>query len=193
MLLSEAPAHPYQIEKLVQERSMRDWTELSKSSIYKTLRQLEGKALVTSEVNLTERNVGRKTYALTEAGREGLRQALIACLSEPEKAMWRIDLATSHLGLLRPEEVELALGSYEAAIRASIASYRELEAYLRADGCPESALALARRPIFLWEGELAWLADFRGLAGAGTSSATPAATPATKGPSSGRETQGGKA
>jgi DNA-binding PadR family transcriptional regulator len=165
MLLSEGARHPYQIEKIVQERDMRYWTELSTSSIYKTLRRLERKGFATSEVSLTERNVGRKTYTLTEIGLTALRDTLREFMSKPEKTIWRIDLATSHLDLLPAEEVDAALSSYEGELEKLLKGYGELEKYLADSGCAEHAMALARRPLFIFDAELRWVRDYRGRLG----------------------------
>jgi DNA-binding PadR family transcriptional regulator len=161
MLLSEGPKHPYQIEKDIQEASMDYWTELSQSSIYKTLRKLEEKGFATSEVALNERNVGQKTYTISEAGLAILKESLHLFLRQPEKAKWRIDLATSHLDLLPTETVRAALDEYEVELRKLIDGYRALEGYLESQACPPHSLALARRPMRIYEGELLWLEEYR--------------------------------
>ena len=55
MLLSEQPMHAYQIEKIVEQRAMREWTEISMSSIYKLLRKLEARRLISSRQQQSER------------------------------------------------------------------------------------------------------------------------------------------
>jgi len=62
-LLAEAPMHGYQIIHEIEERSGGSWKP-SPGSVYPTLQLLTDEGLVTAE----ESN-GRKTYALTEAGR----------------------------------------------------------------------------------------------------------------------------
>ncbi|KQX05533.1 MULTISPECIES: PadR family transcriptional regulator [unclassified Leifsonia] len=62
-LLAEKPMHGYQIIREIEERSGGSWKP-SAGSVYPTLQLLADEALITSE----ESN-GRKTYALTEAGR----------------------------------------------------------------------------------------------------------------------------
>ncbi|TFV96773.1 PadR family transcriptional regulator [Leifsonia flava] len=62
-LLAEQPMHGYQIIREIEERSGGSWKP-SAGSVYPTLQLLADEALITSE----ESN-GRKTYALTEAGR----------------------------------------------------------------------------------------------------------------------------
>lgn len=63
-LLAEKPMHGYQIIREIEERSGGSWKP-SAGSVYPTLQLLADEGLITAE----ESN-GRKTYALTEAGRE---------------------------------------------------------------------------------------------------------------------------
>jgi DNA-binding PadR family transcriptional regulator len=161
VLLSEGPAHPYQLDKKIADRSMDEWSELSRSTIYKTLARLEAKGLARSEGALTERNVGRRTYSLTEDGKRSLVESLTEFLSKPERSVWRIDLATSHLDLLEPAAVEAAFNSYARELESLVACYGRLEEYLASNACPPWAMALARRPQALYRAELAWLAEYR--------------------------------
>lgn len=62
-LLAEEPKHGYQIIREIEERSGGAWKP-SAGSVYPTLQLLADEGLVDSE----EQN-GRKTYALTDAGR----------------------------------------------------------------------------------------------------------------------------
>ncbi|MCC2028594.1 PadR family transcriptional regulator [Microbacterium sp. YMB-B2] len=62
-LLSDEPMHGYQIIREIEERSGGSWKP-SAGSVYPTLQLLADEGLVEAE----EQN-GRKTYALTEAGR----------------------------------------------------------------------------------------------------------------------------
>ena len=45
--LCEEPMHAWQIEKAIQYRDMRQWTDLSQSMIYKQLRALHAAEFVT--------------------------------------------------------------------------------------------------------------------------------------------------
>ena len=63
-LLAEKPMHGYQIIREIEERSGGSWKP-SAGSVYPTLQLLADEGFVSAE----ESN-GRKTYSLTEAGRE---------------------------------------------------------------------------------------------------------------------------
>ncbi|WP_025156861.1 PadR family transcriptional regulator [Leifsonia aquatica] len=68
-LLAEKPMHGYQIIREIEERSGGSWKP-SAGSVYPTLQLLADEGLLTAE----ESN-GRKTYALTEAGRAEAEEA----------------------------------------------------------------------------------------------------------------------
>jgi DNA-binding PadR family transcriptional regulator len=68
-LLAEQPMHGYQIIHEIEERSGGSWKP-SAGSVYPTLQLLADESLISSE----ESN-GRKTYALTDAGRAEVAKA----------------------------------------------------------------------------------------------------------------------
>jgi DNA-binding PadR family transcriptional regulator len=71
-LLAEQPMHGYQMITELAERSAGAWRP-SPGSIYPTLQQLEDEGLVT----VTEQD-GRRTFALTDAGRQEVQRATSA-------------------------------------------------------------------------------------------------------------------
>jgi DNA-binding PadR family transcriptional regulator len=159
-LLSEGPMHAYGIEKEIEARSMREWTEISMSSVYKLLNKLEQAGLIIAEIHLAQNNVSQKVYSITKEGLIVLKERIKSFLSEPEKYLHRIDLATSHLGLLKKEEAITCIQAYRQRLLEAITCYKELEEYLKGDGCPVFSLALARRPQHLLKGEIAWVDEY---------------------------------
>lgn len=67
---------------------MRDWTELSMSSIYKLLARLEKDGLVLRADEVSPDNRIRKQYTISEGGKKALREKLVGLLSEPEQLRW---------------------------------------------------------------------------------------------------------
>ncbi len=63
-VLAEQPMHGYQIIREIEDRTDGAWKP-SAGSVYPTLQLLADEGLITAEVSN-----GRKTYALTDAGRE---------------------------------------------------------------------------------------------------------------------------
>jgi DNA-binding PadR family transcriptional regulator len=158
-LLSEEPMHPWQIDKEVQYRDMRSWTDLSQSAIYKQLRSLETAGLVAVREEAAEGRL-RKIYSLADAGREALRDRLCELLTEPEHTKWRVDLATYNVDLLAPARALDCLATYRVKLQERLQGYRDLEQFLVDSGCPRHRLAVARRPIHLLEAEIRWADEF---------------------------------
>ena len=159
-LLRNGPMYPYQIEKEVQERDMRFWTELSMSSIYKLLRKLERTNIVISKTEISDENRTRKRYELTEEGRKALENKVKELVSEPDHIRWQVDIGISNLDMLPLDEAVLCLDKYKAKLEQSIEQYRGLAKYMSEAGCTRRAQGLASRPQYLMEGEIRWIDSY---------------------------------
>ncbi|HEY1013810.1 MAG TPA: PadR family transcriptional regulator, partial [Herpetosiphonaceae bacterium] len=82
-LVAERPRHGYEIEQVIEERGMRDWTEIGFSSIYYVLKKLERAGLAAGASEPTERGQTRIVYQATAAGGAALRAAVADALSTP--------------------------------------------------------------------------------------------------------------
>lgn len=161
-LLAEKPMHPYQIEQEVRYRDMRSWTELSMSSIYKLLRKLEKEGLVLKKIEKSPENRLRKGYSLSGEGERRLQAKVRELLSEPEHTRWRVDIGTYNGNLVPEKVIREAMHAYRHALREKITGYRNLQRFLEGTGCPRHRLALAIRPVYLLEAEIAWVNSFLG-------------------------------
>jgi DNA-binding PadR family transcriptional regulator len=123
-LLAERPMHGYQIIQEIDDRSAGAWKP-SPGSVYPTLQLLADEGLITAE----EAN-GRKTYALTEAGRleaeaAAERQAPWLASTEREsgfsalpKAGMELAQAAAQVGRTgTPEQVQQAVAVLDEARR----------------------------------------------------------------------------
>ncbi|MGA1793421.1 MAG: PadR family transcriptional regulator [Thermoplasmatota archaeon] len=155
-LLLEEPMYPYQIEKVVQFRDMRSWTEISMSSIYKVLSKLEEKGFVESKVSISDENKPQKVFSVTGNGREAMREKVRELVSKPESMKWRVDVGTYNLDVLSKKEMAEAIGEYEKGLKELLKGYGELEDYMRGEGCPEWRIAVAVRPQYLLKAEIEW-------------------------------------
>ena len=117
-LIAEQPRHGYEIEKVIKDREMRQWTEIGFSSIYYLLKKLEKQGLVEGSI---EPAVGRgpatKVYYLSNAGRLAWREALVDVLSVPRGSNNPFLVGLANLPGLSPEEVKNALRRYQEALR----------------------------------------------------------------------------
>ena len=114
-LIAQQPRHGYEIEQVIEERGMRDWTEVGFSSIYYLLNKLEKANLIEGHI---ERHVGqgpvRKVYRITEAGREAVHAGVLTALSVPQRTYPLLQLGLANLpGIPRSEALE-ALGKYHS-------------------------------------------------------------------------------
>jgi len=112
-LVAETARHGYEIEQTIEERGMREWTEIGFSSIYYLLKKLEKAGLVESQLIPTQgRGSARRVYQITPAGRSGLCKATLEALSQPQQSYPSILLGIANLPLLSQEQLVVALRSY---------------------------------------------------------------------------------
>ena len=101
-LVAQQPRHGYEIEQVIEERGMRNWTEIGFSSIYYLLKKLERKGLVESHIEEAERGAARRVYRITQAGVKALRAGLHDALSIPRFHSSSLLLGLSNLPALSP-------------------------------------------------------------------------------------------
>ena len=102
-LIAEMPRHGYELEAVIDQRSMREWTKIGFSSIYYTLGKLEKKGLIQSEKQTGPKS--RKQFDLTEIGREVLVQETLSALENVEPTYPSLLLGMIHLSTLSRQQV----------------------------------------------------------------------------------------
>jgi DNA-binding PadR family transcriptional regulator len=117
-LVAEQPRHGYEIEQVIEERGMRDWTEVGFSSIYYLLKKLEKDGLVEGQLEEAERGPARKVYHPTPAGRQVLRNGVLEALSVPQPCYSPLQLGLANLPGIPPSEAIAALQQYREALIA---------------------------------------------------------------------------
>ena len=80
-LVAEIPSYAYNINQRIEERGMRDWTNIGKSSIYNIITKLEEDGLVESYIEEVDNRI-RKIYTITDYGSEILRNKAYNVISE---------------------------------------------------------------------------------------------------------------
>jgi DNA-binding PadR family transcriptional regulator len=112
-LVSEAPRHGYEIEQIIEERGMREWTEIGFSSIYYLLKKLEKSDLIKSQLVPAEgRGPERRVYRITPDGNNAIISATLEALSTPNHNFPSILLGLANLPILSQEPALEALRSY---------------------------------------------------------------------------------
>ena len=82
-LVAEYPCHGKDINERIEERGMRSWTAIGKSSIYGVLKDIKKKGLVESWVE-EEDNRAVKIYQITNKGTNVLKKRIYNTLNEFE-------------------------------------------------------------------------------------------------------------
>jgi DNA-binding PadR family transcriptional regulator len=112
-LLAEKSRHGYEIEQTIEERGMREWTEIGFSSIYYILKKCLQAGWVEERLYPSEsKGPGKKVYKLTESGREAWQTAALGMLETPSKTFRPLDLGLANLPLLPASDSITALMNY---------------------------------------------------------------------------------
>ncbi len=158
-LISEQPRHGYQIEQVIEERGMREWTEVGFSSIYYLLRKLEKDGLIKGRA---ERQAGqgppRVVYELTKAGRKAVRGGVLEALSVPERCYPPLQLGLANLPGITTAEALTALNKYHGALSARLEQIRTKRDTQRP--LPYFVEAMFSHSVAMLEAERGWVQDF---------------------------------
>jgi DNA-binding PadR family transcriptional regulator len=157
-LVADEPRHGYEIERVIEERGMRDWTEVGFSSIYYLLKKLERAGYVESELEEAARGPARKVYRASPSGEEALRTGVLDALSVPKRCYLPLQLGLSHLPGIPTGEAIAALGQYHDALAERRAYVSER--WQRQKPLPLFVEAMFEHSLTMIEAELSWVKDF---------------------------------
>lgn len=109
-LLAEKPRYGYELDKIIERRGMRAWTDIAFSSIYAVLRTLETKGLVAATTEVAGNRV-RKLFAITKEGKKALKEALIALIAEPEPPKDTMMLVLAYITAVPADDADRAFAA----------------------------------------------------------------------------------
>jgi DNA-binding PadR family transcriptional regulator len=113
-LVVENPRYGYDIEQIIEQRGMRDWTEIGFSSIYYFLKKLEKKGYISSRLDQQPGpGPARKIYAMTAKGEKAWQNATVIALSQPQQMYPSIQIGLAGIPALPKEEAKAALVEYK--------------------------------------------------------------------------------
>ena len=124
-LVAERPRHGYELEREIERRGMRQWTQIGFSSIYYVLGKLERDGLVAA--GETDGAKTRKVFTLTPTGRDILVSQTVTALKEYRPVYPSILLGILHLPVLERDETLNALESREESITSEVARLRGIQ------------------------------------------------------------------
>ena len=116
-LVAEQPVYGYQIEQIIEQRGMRDWTEICFSSIYYILNKMEKQGLVKSQLeNPDQQGPARRVYHLTPLGKTKWQSATLQALSNPHPPTSEFQLGLANLPLINKIKSQNALNIYAKSL-----------------------------------------------------------------------------
>src|SRR5215468_3556014 len=159
-LIAEQPRHGYEIEQVIQERGMRDWTEIGFSSIYYLLKKLEKAGWVSSQLDAeNEQGPARRVYAITDAGRLTWYEATLDVLTNPRPIYDPFQLGLANLPGIPPEEAIHALAQYRDQMQARL-DYMKTQWERSGAPPPDNVNAMFDLSVTIISAEVAWLEQF---------------------------------
>ena len=159
-LVVEKPRHGYEIEQVIEERGMREWTEVGFSSIYYVLKKLESAGLVQSHLEQQAgRGPARKVYAATGEGRAAWHEATLEALSVPQRCSMPFQLGLANLPGLSAGESVTAVRQYRERLVQERDHVRSRYQEEGADP-PLHVKAMFDFSLALIEAQLAWIEQF---------------------------------
>jgi DNA-binding PadR family transcriptional regulator len=154
-LIIERPQHGYDLERVIEQRGIRQWTDIGFSSIYYLLVKLEGRGLLhTPEAPAGAKS--RRVFHATAEGREAAARAALAFVAEPRPVPNPLLVGIANLPLFPGREYIQALRTRLARLDARIVAVQAAEQ-------AQAPLPPAARDVFsyslsLLEAERQWLA-----------------------------------
>lgn len=125
-LVAERDMHGYEIEAVIRERGMRNWTDIGFSSIYHILGQLERGGLIASRTEAAPgKGPARKIYGAKEAGRERYEAEALEALSSPPRSFTIFMQGLAALPSLGPAKAAEALKEYRRGLAGRLAEIKE--------------------------------------------------------------------
>jgi len=159
-LVAETPRHGYAIERLIEDRGMREWTEVGFSSIYYLLKKLQDRGLVESRPGKETRGPARTIFSATTQGRRELRTGVIGALSAPARSRAQFMFGLANLPTVPVSDAAQALTTHRDDLLARLGRLRTRRD--EQSPLPKHVSALFDYSETLITAEVAWIDQYRG-------------------------------
>ena len=161
-LLWEKPLYGYTIEKIIEERGMRHWTDIGFSSIYYVLKRLESRNLIVSSCKQQENKPSRKVHTITQEGEHQIKEKVRSLLSQNQRIASPFDLGVAHLQLLSTTETIVCLNERIKVLDKAIEHIKAHRIQHEKIKKPYFLLALSDRTLTHLCTEKSWVEKFIG-------------------------------
>lgn len=155
-LVAEMPRHGYQLDQVIEQRVMREWTQIGFSSIYYVLVQLEKMGLVTAKRPPDARSKAKRIYTVTKTGHRALAAQTIAALRDVRPSYSSVLLGMINWPALSRRKALEALQARSQALEAERARLAAIQ--IDQQPLPDHVEALFEYSIGQLRAEAAWVA-----------------------------------
>ncbi|MGR6999025.1 GyrI-like domain-containing protein [Yinghuangia aomiensis] len=163
-LLVEQPRHGYELEAVISERGMREWTEIGFSSIYYLLTKLGERGLIAqADPSRPGGGKTRKVYTATDEGRRACSAAAEAAIAELHPLFPQVLVGLANQPAIGGERLLAALDRRSDALAERIEHVRRTA--LREQNAPGFVHAIFDYSLSQLTAEQAWLAHYRASLG----------------------------
>jgi DNA-binding PadR family transcriptional regulator len=152
-LLCERSQYGYDLDRTIEERGMRNWTQIGFSSIYYVLKRLEGSGLITSILETVEGKPSRRIYTVTDLGRTAMKEKIVDVLSRCPKLVSPFDLGLANMDMLTREEAVECLTKHVEALNERARFLERAIAESMGRGDPYRVTLLFELPLVHLEAE----------------------------------------
>ncbi|MFI7217351.1 PadR family transcriptional regulator [Micromonospora maritima] len=154
-LVVERPQHGYDLERVIEQRGIRQWTDIGFSSIYYLLAKLERRGLLhVPEAPTAARS--RRVFHPTDEGRRVAAHTTLAFIAEARPHPQPLLVGVANLAMLTPQQYAQALRTRLTQLDARIAAVRAAQDAQRS--LPHAAREVFSYSLSLMQAERQWLA-----------------------------------
>jgi len=157
-LVAEMPRHGYELEQVIEQRGMREWTQIGFSSIYFVLGKLESLDLVAAEK--PDGAKAKKVFRVTDAGRTTLAEQSLAALRTVRPSYGSVLLGMAHWPVLERHAALEALTERRAAVGTELKRLGEIQ--VAQQPLPDFVEALFDYALGQLRAEAEWVAQTLG-------------------------------
>lgn len=154
-LIVEQPRHGYDLEQVIEQRGIRQWTDIGFSSIYYVLVKLEKRALIDAE-EIRGGAKSRRVFQATVAGKRIAAYEAMTFIAGLRMVAHPILVGLANLALVSELDYQQSLRSRLSQVEARIASI--MNAKQMQTSLPRPAREVFSYALSLLEAERLWLA-----------------------------------
>jgi DNA-binding PadR family transcriptional regulator len=153
-LVAEMPRHGYELEQVIKQRGMREWTQIGFSSIYFVLGKLEKKGLVKADTPATAK--AQKSYTLTRTGKKTLVNQTRTALKTVRPTYSSLLMGMIHWSVLTRDQALDALQTRKEAVAKELQRLENI--HFEQQPLPDSVDAMFDFSMGQLKAEAEWIA-----------------------------------